>query len=55
MLGEVTVTGSPIQFGRRPASVAGPAPELGDSTERYLEELGLDWEEIGRLRDEGVT
>ena len=55
VLGEVTVAGSPIQFGRRPASVAGPAPELGDSTERYLEELGLDWEEIGRLRDEGVT
>lgn len=53
-LGEVTVAGSPIQFGREPASLAGPPPELGDSTERYLEELGYSWDEIGQLRDEGV-
>jgi CoA:oxalate CoA-transferase len=53
-LGEVTVAGSPIQFGREPSSLAGPAPELGDSTERYMEELGYGWDEIATLRDRGV-
>ncbi len=54
VLGEVTVAGSPIQFGRAPARLTGPAPELSDSTERYLEELGFGWDEIVRLREDGV-
>jgi crotonobetainyl-CoA:carnitine CoA-transferase CaiB-like acyl-CoA transferase len=55
VLGEVTVAGSPIQFGRQPSSLAGPPPELGDSTEIYLEELGYSWEEIAKLREDGIV
>ena len=54
VLGEVTVAGSPIQFGREPSSLAGTAPELGDSTEQYLEEIGYSWDEITTFRDEGI-
>ena len=32
----------------------GPAPELGQHTEEVLLEAGMDWEEIGNLRESGV-
>ena len=52
--GEITVVGSAIQYDREPTELPGPPPELGDHTEIYLQELGYDWDEIGRLRDSGV-
>jgi crotonobetainyl-CoA:carnitine CoA-transferase CaiB-like acyl-CoA transferase len=51
VLGTIDVVGSPLQFDRQPTVPQGPAPELGDSTERYLEELGYSWEEITELRE----
>ena len=53
-LGETLVVGSPIQFGREPRTELAPPPELGDSTERYLTELGYSWEEIEALREAAV-
>ena len=53
-LGEALVVGSPIQFGREPRTEVAPPPELGDSTERYLTELGYSWDEIEALREGSV-
>ena len=54
VLGETLIAGCPIQFGREPQTELAPPPELGDSTERYLAELGYSWEEIAALRDSAV-
>ena len=53
-LGETLVVGCPIQFGREPQTEVAPPPELGDSTERYLTELGYSWDEIETLRESAV-
>ena len=52
--GDALIVGSPIQFGREPQTELTPPPELGDSTERYLTELGYSWEEIESLRKAAV-
>ena len=46
--------GSPIQFGREPRTEVEPPPELGDSTERYLTELGYSWDDIESFREAAV-
>ena len=53
-LGEALVVGCPIQFGGEPRTEVAPPPELGDSTERYLAELGYSWDEITSLREAEV-
>jgi crotonobetainyl-CoA:carnitine CoA-transferase CaiB-like acyl-CoA transferase len=45
---------SPVGFGATPATVRGPAPELGQHTEEVLLEAGYDWDAIGRLREAGA-
>jgi len=45
---------SPVAFGSTPASVAGPAPELGQHTEEVLLEAGYAWEDIARLKEAGT-
>lgn len=52
--GEVTTVGCPIRMSDTPARPGAFAPELGEHTEEVLLELGLDWDEIARLRGLGA-
>jgi alpha-methylacyl-CoA racemase len=45
----------PVRFGRTPASIGRPSPEAGADNERVLAELGVDAEELSRLRADGVV
>lgn len=45
---------SPVKFSQNPASVKGPAPEIGQHTEEVLLELGYEWEDIAALKEQGV-
>jgi crotonobetainyl-CoA:carnitine CoA-transferase CaiB-like acyl-CoA transferase len=42
-----------MHFDCKPTTPAGPAPELGQDTEAVLTDVGLDWEEITKLRERG--
>jgi len=44
---------SPIQFGEEPNRPS-RAPEAGQHTEEILQEIGLDWDEISRLKSIGA-
>jgi crotonobetainyl-CoA:carnitine CoA-transferase CaiB-like acyl-CoA transferase len=44
---------SPVQFNEVPVRQA-RAPELGEHTETVLLELGMTWDEIGTLKDQGA-
>jgi crotonobetainyl-CoA:carnitine CoA-transferase CaiB-like acyl-CoA transferase len=44
---------SPVQFGERPNQPR-RAPEAGQHTEEILQEVGLDWDEITRLKSQGA-
>ncbi len=52
--GPVPVIASPVKFIQNPATVRGPAPEIGQNTEEVLLELGYDWEGISQLKEQGV-
>ena len=45
----------PVGLSETPGSVREPAPELGQHTEILMtEQLGYTWDDIGRLKEEGV-
>jgi crotonobetainyl-CoA:carnitine CoA-transferase CaiB-like acyl-CoA transferase len=52
--GRRAVVGSPIVYDGAPRSDPGLAPEVGESTELLLEELGYGWDEIAALRAAAV-
>ncbi len=45
----------PVRFGRTPASIGAPAPEAGADNGRVLAELGVDADELARLRADGIV
>jgi crotonobetainyl-CoA:carnitine CoA-transferase CaiB-like acyl-CoA transferase len=51
---KMKMVNTPVNFHGKPASIKGPAPELGQHTEEVLLELGYGWEEIGTLKEDGV-
>jgi CoA:oxalate CoA-transferase len=54
-LGAMKLLGLPVRLSATPGQPLGRAPELGEHTELVLNELlGYQWEEIDRLRKEGV-
>ncbi len=52
--GEMELVDTPVKFGKARVGVRGPAPELGQHTEEVLLEAGYNWDDIVKLRDEGV-
>lgn len=55
VLGPVKVLGLPIQLSETPGEVRCEAPEFGEHTEEVLLGVGgYSWEEIARLRENGV-
>jgi crotonobetainyl-CoA:carnitine CoA-transferase CaiB-like acyl-CoA transferase len=54
--GRVKVMGYPWRFSETPAQIAREAPEFGQHTEEVLGEmLGLSYEDVAALREEGVV
>ena len=48
------VVASPVQYNDGMLEVTRGAPEPGQHTEEVLQELGLDWDAIGELKEEGA-
>ena len=52
--GSIKLLTSPLIFRDYPATIRTRAPELGEHTEEILLDLGYTWDEIGRLKEQGV-
>lgn len=53
--GRLRVPGAPIHMSATPPRVESAGPQLGQHTEAILLEAGFSWEEIGALREAGIT
>ena len=52
VFGNIQMLGFPTHLSETPAMIRRRAPELGEHTEEILIELlGMDWDQIGELRD----
>jgi len=52
--GEMKLVATPVKFRQNPASVRTLAPEVGQHTEEILLDLGYGWDDIARLKEQGV-
>jgi formyl-CoA transferase len=52
--GQIDLVGLPVQLGKTPGEIKTLAPELGQDTEAILLETGYDWEDISKLKEDGV-
>ena len=50
----IKLVNSPVKFSETPSSIKSTAPDLGQHTEEVLLELGYAWEDIVRLKEQGV-
>jgi crotonobetainyl-CoA:carnitine CoA-transferase CaiB-like acyl-CoA transferase len=48
------MVGFPWDFSQTPASIRREAPELGQHTEEILLEMGYNWDDITKLKTDGV-
>jgi crotonobetainyl-CoA:carnitine CoA-transferase CaiB-like acyl-CoA transferase len=53
--GDIDVVAPPFHLSETPAALEKPPPRLGEHTEKWLREVGLSDEEIGRLKSESVV
>jgi crotonobetainyl-CoA:carnitine CoA-transferase CaiB-like acyl-CoA transferase len=53
-LGPQRLVGQPMQLGRTPSTIARAAPKRGEHTEEILLELGLQREDLARMKAKGV-
>lgn len=53
-VGPLKLVNTPVRFWQNPPSLRIPAPEVGQHTEEVLLELGYNWEDIGKLKEQGV-
>jgi len=54
-VGQTKLVTTPIKFHQNPASVRTVSPEVGQHTEEILLEIGYSWDDISRLKDQGVV
>ena len=53
--GDIDVVAPAFHLSATPPALGKPPPRLGEHTEKWLREVGLSQEEIGRLRSEGAV
>jgi crotonobetainyl-CoA:carnitine CoA-transferase CaiB-like acyl-CoA transferase len=53
-LGPMKVVANPVRLNRTPASIRRPAPEFSQHTEEIMLELGYDWADIEKLKQDKV-
>jgi crotonobetainyl-CoA:carnitine CoA-transferase CaiB-like acyl-CoA transferase len=53
--GDIDVVAPPFHLSATPPALEKPPPRLGEHTEKWLREVGLSDEEIGRLKSESVV
>jgi len=54
-LGPISFVAIPMKLSRSPASIRTTAPELGQHTEEALLEIGYSWDDIARLKEDGIV
>jgi len=52
--GAFPVINTPVKFFQNPAEIRTSAPEVGQDNELTLLDLGYDWEDIARLKEQGA-
>jgi len=52
--GELRLVATPVRFHQKPAKIKTTAPEIGQHTEEILLDIGYNWEDIARLKEQGV-
>ena len=53
-LGHIEVVSNPVKLSKTPATIRTAAPEFSQHTEEILLECGYSWEDIAKLKEEGV-